>query len=159
LDAYSYPYNHIVKKPASTEQEYAYAKDTNVPRKTGDGKAAHAQEAPRDGGPMYHTLEPPEYSYAKITDMPKDTADKTVVPNEPANNAVSQHTLEETTKDVYVHPGVCIPTQQQYTSETTDIPKTNENSSSSFNSALYHTLEEPNPPEAPACSDLERAEN
>ena len=63
-DFYNYPDNTstAAKSPLS-EQEYAYAKDTDIPR------ATSSYASPATSGNLYHTLEQ-EYSYAKNTEVP-----------------------------------------------------------------------------------------
>ena len=62
-DFYNYPDNTSTTKPPLSEQEYAYAKDTDIPR------ATSSNESPATSGNLYHTLEQ-EYSYAKNTEAP-----------------------------------------------------------------------------------------
>ena len=78
-DFYNYPDNtNIAINHGSSELEYIYAKDTDLPRATADTKAVRERNSETaTGGDLYHTLEQEgpasteqEYSYAKNTDMP-----------------------------------------------------------------------------------------
>ncbi|CAB4019590.1 Hypothetical predicted protein [Paramuricea clavata] len=174
----SYP----ISNPASTEQEYTYAKDTDLARSSVTTKAA--SEGPTSNGAVYETLEQPgqptddnfynypdntnianqgsselEYTYAKYTDLPRDTADTKAVRErdiEPATCGGLYHTLEQEGP---------VSTEQEYSyAKNTDMPSiplgTEETSNSPPpNSALYHTLEEANPPQAPVYSTLEGPED
>ncbi len=102
---YSYPQKTNIVKPASSELEYSYAKDTDIPRVTTDKNAVPKKPA---SNAMYHTLEqdPPttdlykcpgtniptelEYTYAKDTDIPRTHEDST-----PPPNSALYHTLGE----------------------------------------------------------------
>ena len=166
-DFYHYPDNTNITKPTSSELEYIYAKDTEIPRVIADKKAAPETTS----NAVYHTLEhePPttdiykspgtkiptdlEYTYAKDTEIPKSFV------NAPAASDALYHT-----------PGQEEPalTEPEYSyAKNTDMPSiqlrtkqtTNEHSSLPDNSGLYHTLEEPNPPQAPVYSTLEGPED
>ncbi|CAB4014860.1 Tyrosine kinase receptor Cad96Ca, partial [Paramuricea clavata] len=77
-DFYNYPDNTNIANPGSSELEYIYAKDTDLPRATANTKAVRERDIePATCGGLYHTLEQEgpasteqEYSYAKNTDMP-----------------------------------------------------------------------------------------
>jgi hypothetical protein len=159
-DFYHYPDNTNITKPPSSELEYIYAKDTEIPRLViADKKAAPETTS----NAVYHILEhePPtgikiptdlEYTYAKDTEIPKSFV------NSPAASDALYHT-----------PGQEAPTEPEYSyAKNTDMPSiqlrtkqtTNEHSSPlPDNSGLYHTLEEPNPPQAPVYSTLEGPED
>ena len=166
-DFYHYPDNTNITKPPSSELEYIYAKDTEIQRVIADKKAAPETTS----NAVYHTLEhePPttdiykspgtniptdvEYTYAKDTEIPKSFV------NAPAASDALYHT-----------PGQEEPalTEPEYSyAKNTDMPSiqlrtkqtTNEHSSLPDNSGLYHTLEEPNPPQAPVYSTLEGPED
>ena len=62
-DFYNYPDNTSTTKPQLSEQEYAYAKDTDIP------KATSSDASSATSGNLYHTLEQ-QYSYAKNTEVP-----------------------------------------------------------------------------------------
>ena len=81
---YNYPDNIITAaKPPLSEQEYAYTKDTDIPR------ATSSDASPAISGNLYHTLEQEgpalpeqEYSYAKNIELPivpQGTAQRTNV--------------------------------------------------------------------------------
>ena len=192
---YHYPENTITR-PLASEREYAYAKDTDIPRVC-VGKTA-VPEKPEGSG-VYQTLEqeqPPstdlyqqpdtnilnelEYSYAEDTDIPRITVEKTVS-DKPASNAMYQ-TLEKDqapSTDLYKQPDADIPTELEYTyAKDTEIPRTSvdtiakrdsapvrgtekrdEHSVPQNDSALYHTLEEPKPPEPPVYSTLQEPDD
>jgi hypothetical protein len=184
-DTYSYADSNIVSIPASTEQEYTYANDTDSPRSSYSVGAKPAAKGPVRNGAVYETLEQPgqmtdddfynypnntkianqgsselEYIYAKDTDLP--TANTKAVrerKSEPATSGGLYHTLEQEGP---------ASTEQEYSyAKNTDMPliplsivqTSNEHSSPAPNSALYHTLEEPNPPQAPVYSTLEEPED
>ncbi|CAB3997868.1 Hypothetical predicted protein, partial [Paramuricea clavata] len=157
-DFYHYPDNTNITKTPSSELEYIYAKDTEIPRVIADKNSKAAPETTSNA--VYHTLEhepPPtgtkiptdlEYTYAKDTEIPKSFV------NAPAPSDALYHT-----------PGQEAPTEPEYSyAKNTDMPsiqlrtkQTSNGHSSplSDNSGLYHTLEEPNPPQAPVYSTLE----
>ena len=91
---YNYPDNtNTAAKPPLSEQEYAYGKDTGIPR------ATSSDASPAISGNLYHTLEQegsalPEqkYSYAMNTEVPiilQGTTQKTnALPGVPDNSAL-----------------------------------------------------------------------
>ena len=58
-DTYSYADSNIVSIPASTEQEYTYANDTDSPRSSYSVGAKPAAKGPVRNGAVYETLEQP----------------------------------------------------------------------------------------------------
>jgi hypothetical protein len=176
-DFYHYPDNTNITKPPSSEFEYTYAKDTDFPRGNPNTKVATQDPANRA---VYHTLEQPEqpsdddfyhypdntnitkppsseleYTYAKDTEIPKSFVNTKTVPKGDSSPAASDA--------LYHTPG----SEYSYVKNTDilSIPlgteqTTNEHSSPlPDNSGLYHTLEEPNPPQAPVYSTLEGPED
>ena len=138
-DVYYYIDNTNVAKPATSEQEYSYARDTNLPRA---GKNEKREPTAKDA--VYHTLEQEqplpssskiptelEYLHAKTTDLPRKPA---------------------TTDD-----------ENSYAKDTEmpsmDVEQTNTGSCEPpTNNGLYHTLEESNPPQVPLYSTLEEVD-
>ncbi|CAB4044570.1 Hypothetical predicted protein, partial [Paramuricea clavata] len=182
-DIYSNLDSNIVGTvPASTEQEYTYANDTDLHRSSVGAKPA--AKGPIRNGAVYETLEQPgqrtdddfynypdnttiainhgsselEYIYAKDIDLPRATANTKAVRernSEPATSGDLYHTLEQEGP---------ASTEQEYSyAKNTDMPSipwsivqtSNGHSSPVSNSALYHTQEEPNPPQPPVYSTLE----
>ena len=77
---YSCPGSTIITTPPSTELEYTYAKDTEIPRRSSKDEKPDTKEdsiSATTNEALYHTLEheespstQEEYSYAKDTDVP-----------------------------------------------------------------------------------------
>lgn len=149
--SYSYPDNTRIRKLPTSELEYTYAKDTDLPRVNVDTAAKDPASIA-----VYHTLEqseqptdddsysypdttstgtsPPEleYTYAKDTDLPRVNLNQKTPAKDPANNAV-YHTLEQpeqrTDDDSYSYPDNTTaanqaPSELEYTyAKDTDIPR------------------------------------
>ena len=192
--SHDHQYNTI-SNPASTEQEYTYARqDTNF-SPSGDAGTNNAvyhtleqPQRPADDG-IYNDLDntaianPPsselEYTYAKDTDVPRFMVNKAT--KDAANKAV-YHTLEQPeqqpddgTYSYLDNTSITKPpaSELEYTyAKDTDLPRINNinqntPAKSPANNALYHTLEQPadnelyltpeelNPPQAPVYSTLE----
>ena len=142
-DFYNYPDNTNIAKPPSSELEYTYAKDTDLPKANPNTKLGASQPGQPSDDNFYsypentNIAKPPsselEYTYAKDTDVPRVTVDKKTVPEEPTSDAV-YHTLEQEpppTTDVYKLPGTNIPTELEYTyAKDTDIPRITTNTKS-----------------------------
>ncbi|CAB3997865.1 Hypothetical predicted protein [Paramuricea clavata] len=176
-DFYHYPDNTNITKTPSSELEYTYAKDTDFPRGNTNTKVTTQDPANRA---VHHTLEQPEqpsdddfyhypdntnitkppsseleYTYAKDTEIPKSFVNTKTVPKGDSSPAA--------TDALYDTPG----SEYSYVKNTDilSIPlgteqTTNEHSSPlPDNSGLYHTLEEPNSPQAPVYSTLEGPED
>ena len=193
---YNYLDNTAIANPPSSELEYTYAKDTDVPRFIVD-------KATKDSANnvLYHTLEQLaddgaysyldntritkpltselEYTYAKDTDLPRVIVDKAAQnsANKPVYPTIEQP--EQPADDgTYSYPDNTSitkppPSELEYTyAKDTDLPRINNinqntPAKSPANNALYHTLEQPadnelyltpeelNPPQAPVYSTLE----
>ncbi len=96
-DDYNYPGNTNIANQPSSEMEYTYARDTDIPRVTTDKKAGPKKPAsdavyPPDLYKCPGTNIPAEleYIYAKDADIPRTHGD----PSPPPNCAL-YHTLEE----------------------------------------------------------------
>ncbi|CAB3997866.1 Hypothetical predicted protein [Paramuricea clavata] len=164
-DFYHYPDNTNITKTPSPELEYSYAKDTDFPRGNPDTMVATRDPANRA---VHHTLkhESPttdvykssstkiptdlEYTYAKDTEIPKSFV------NAPAAGDALYHTPEQE------EPAPTEPAEYSYV-KNSDMPSiqlrtkqtTNGHSPVPDNSGLRHTLQEPNPPQAPVYPTLE----
>ena len=169
---YSYLDNTTTANPPSSELEYTYAKDTDLPSATGTNAAAKNPA----NNPVYNTLEQPEqpddgsysypdnaniqkpppeleYTYAKDTDLPRASVDKAT--KDPTSNAV-YHTLEQPEQQPddgsYSYlDNTSIgkpPPELEYTyAKDTDLPRVNVNqmtpAKDPTSNAMYHTLEQP----------------
>jgi hypothetical protein len=183
-NAYSYPNDNIVINPPSIEQEYTYAKETDFPRSSVGPKPETQGQI--NNGAVYETLyqpgqpdddgfynypenttipKPPtselEYTYAKDTDFPRNTGeDRKIkgdgVPATATSDDGFYHTLESEEP---------VPHDQEYSyAQNTDIPshlpgtqQNNDHSTPTENTGVYHTLEEPVPPQLPVYSTLEES--
>ena len=132
-DNYSYPDGNIVVNPPSNEQEYTYAKETDFPKSSATTRPEARKQTV---GVVYETLETKDdgfYNYPENTN---------------------------------IKPTISTQNEQEYSyAKNTDIPsvpslRTPQNNGHSFppdSSDLYHTLEEPNPPQLPVYSTLEES--
>ena len=161
------PTRDLYKQPGaniSTDLEYTYAKDTNIPR-INFHKTAVPQKP--EGSGAYHTLEekqPPatdlykqpdtnipielEYSYAKDTDIPRITVDKRAVLDKPDGNG-AYHTLEQEQPpptDLYEQPDTNTPSELEYSyAKSADIPR-----------ITFETTAVPHKPESNAVYNTEK---
>ena len=170
---YSYLDNTTTANPPSSELEYTYAKDTDLPRATGTNTAAKNPA----NNPLYNTLEQPEqpddgsysypdttsignpppeleYTYAKDTELPRVNV-HTAVKN-PTSNAV-YHTLEQPEQPddgSYSYPDNTSignpPLEIEYTyAMDTELPRASVHTATKdpTSNAVYHTLEQPEQPD------------
>ena len=132
-DNYSYQDGDIVVNPLSSEQEYTYAKETDFPKSSA---ATRPEAREQTAGAVYQTLEPNDdgfYSYPE---------------------------------NINIKPPISTQNEQEYSyAKSTDIssvplgaPQNNGHSFPPDSSDLYHTLEEPNPPQLPVYSTLEESD-